>query len=141
MCSTNEDFDILARRTVDLATDTKFVTFYRPDLDIAPREANGVIKPFDYPMRAGHRNNAYAMDSQGTERVQPPATVVVTATKAECKAMREELMKRADYKALLTGTDLSRAHGYRRQGHVLDAQGLWFKGAEAYAFRCAQNHL
>lgn len=129
LCRTPGDLELLDRRRVDLVTNSKFVTFFRPDLALAPEDADGVIKAYDHG-QPGVRHAAYIMDFDGANRTLPPPTIVIAASKADCKEIHAQLLQRADYQALLV------APAAAINSQNLEIASRRYPAFEGYAFEC-----
>lgn len=105
-CRTVDDLAKMDLRRVNIDTNGLFITFYIPDLDLPPGAAHDVIKKFDYGVEAGTVNAAYAW-KEGVTALEPMATLVVTASKAEAKGILERLRERADYKAFIIAAQMA----------------------------------
>lgn len=138
-------------RKVNLATSFNFVTFCTSDLKKTPREAaeqNTGIKGVNFGLQeAGadpetYRNPNYAIDLSGEDRSLPTATVVIAPYKADCKELRDILLTRADYRALMYS--YKRTDGARLglgEGTTCEIPDAVFAARDAYAFECASQHL
>lgn len=109
MCRSADDLDAAGRRVVDIATSSLYVTFFRPNLALPPNQTTPGIKGVGYGVGDGHVNAAYEW-KDGRTALKPLATLVVTATKTEAKAVLELLRERADYDAFMESARRSLSH-------------------------------
>lgn len=139
-------------RRVDLATDYLFSTWCRSDLRQTPAQAaqeKSGIKGVNYGWaavgadEATYRNPNYPIDLSGEDRSLPPATVVIAPYKPDCKALRDILLTRADYKALFYTLsalphDAPSCPGGPTTCTFRDTE---YRAEDAYAFECAPARL
>lgn len=134
---------MLRRRIVHIEHDALFMTFHRPDLALTAEEAVAAIAdlPGDQRIkgvgygRPAHERGAFrapGFAASAEDRTLPPATMVITDTKAECKAVHRQLLARPDYNAL----QYTHADG---QTHplMLPLSTRPYGAHDAFCFRCA----
>lgn len=153
-CRQDDDLDQLMKRTVDIGTNTKFVTFYRPDLHAEPGAVDGVMKTWDHGS-PGVTNAAYEV-KDGRTALEDLCCLFVTASKEEAKKVLETVRERDDYAAFMHAAradwevqatahvEIQKEH-LRQRGQHAEADALvpnvppcdaTFHASEAYAFMC-----
>lgn len=150
-CRSKEDIGILKKRQVNLKTNYLFVTFSRGDLAMTPAEAaaeNSGIKPVNYGWQAKgadpatFRNANFKIDLSGEDRTLPPVTLVIAPYKADCKMLREILLQRDDYKALMYSAKKSELADQWPNGDIsCRFETTVYSAADAYAFEYAHSSL
>ena len=89
------DLALVSQRVVDVTTNIRFVTFYKPDKDAAPVEMDDLEEMRGYGKEKAGKN-VYVWDD-GDSALQDHPTLIITATKEGAKVMYKRVKGRADY--------------------------------------------